>query len=462
MAADKEMEMLFKSSRAQADPVSGNEVPTGSLPEEVRDDIPAQLSEGEYVVPADVVRYYGVKFFEDLRSQAKMGWQDMEENGRIGGEPIPSGMEMGNDELPFDINELQVEDDDMPEMAEGGFVQGYADGNLVTSMGSEYPGTIIGTPTQGVQPSEFRTFRNAAGLIINIRFIDGKPVTPIPEGYTEVSSQQEVASAVAQQVSTNNNDDDDGPDEKPKVESIDWDTVEPEVIEKYVNQLGSPVGKGAQALAGAINPLIGVGIGAAMRHQNKKVLTALDTRIAAISDANDPTRLKLEQIRENMLKQVDKNDDGKVDTIVERSGIYGGESSLYENLQDTNGDGKVSFADTWLGDLLGLDGEAGVQGPSLEESRAGARRQASQDDNDSGPVIPTTPTQSRDSSPVPVLRPSTPAPTPTPEPVQSTPTTTSNVGQVAQESYKKQESEDFGLLNKGGLMMKKNKRKKKK
>lgn len=70
------------------DPVSGNEVPSGSLAKEVRDDIPAQLSEGEYVVPADVVRYYGVKFFEDLRSEAKMGLTEMEEDGRIGGEPI--------------------------------------------------------------------------------------------------------------------------------------------------------------------------------------------------------------------------------------------------------------------------------------------------------------------------------------------------------------------------------------
>jgi hypothetical protein len=70
------------------DPVSGNEVPAGSMASEVRDDIPAQLSEGEYVVPADVVRYYGVKFFEDLRQEAKMGLTDMEANGRIGGEPI--------------------------------------------------------------------------------------------------------------------------------------------------------------------------------------------------------------------------------------------------------------------------------------------------------------------------------------------------------------------------------------
>ena len=59
------------------DPVSGNEVPMGSTPKEVRDDIPAQLSEGEYVVPSDVVRFYGVRFFENLRAKAKFGYQDM-------------------------------------------------------------------------------------------------------------------------------------------------------------------------------------------------------------------------------------------------------------------------------------------------------------------------------------------------------------------------------------------------
>jgi hypothetical protein len=70
------------------DPVSGNDIPSGSLAEEVRDDIPAMLSDGEYVVPADVVRFYGVKFFEDLRKKAKIGLAKMEEDGRIGGEPI--------------------------------------------------------------------------------------------------------------------------------------------------------------------------------------------------------------------------------------------------------------------------------------------------------------------------------------------------------------------------------------
>jgi hypothetical protein len=70
------------------DPVSGNEIPSGSLASEVRDDIPAQLSEGEYVVPADVVRYFGVKVFEDMRMEAKIGLREMEQDGRIGGEPV--------------------------------------------------------------------------------------------------------------------------------------------------------------------------------------------------------------------------------------------------------------------------------------------------------------------------------------------------------------------------------------
>ena len=78
----------MKDDGLDRDPVSGNEIPPGSLAKEVRDDIPAQLSDGEYVVPADVVQYYGVKFFEDLRMEAKAGLKQMEETGRIGGEPV--------------------------------------------------------------------------------------------------------------------------------------------------------------------------------------------------------------------------------------------------------------------------------------------------------------------------------------------------------------------------------------
>ena len=82
----------MKDDGLEKDPVSGNDIPPGSLAKEVRDDIPAQLSDGEYVVPADVVQYFGVKFFEDLRMEAKRGLEEMDATGRIGGEPVSMTM----------------------------------------------------------------------------------------------------------------------------------------------------------------------------------------------------------------------------------------------------------------------------------------------------------------------------------------------------------------------------------
>jgi hypothetical protein len=66
-----------------SDPVSGNPIPAGSTAKNVRDDIPALLSEGEYVVPADVLNYHGLKFFESLRDEAKLGLMDMAFAGQI-------------------------------------------------------------------------------------------------------------------------------------------------------------------------------------------------------------------------------------------------------------------------------------------------------------------------------------------------------------------------------------------
>ena len=109
------------------EPVTGNEIPPGSMASEVRDDIPAQLSEGEYVVPADVVRFFGVRLFEDLRKQAKQGLAEMEANGRIGGTPVNSrGVPMeGQDE------ELSLEEEQMLMEALGASEAGMAYGGMV-------------------------------------------------------------------------------------------------------------------------------------------------------------------------------------------------------------------------------------------------------------------------------------------------------------------------------------------
>ena len=119
------------------DPVSGNEIPPGSLAKEVRDDIPAQLSEGEYVVPADVVQYYGLKFFEDLRDKAKMALARMERDGRIGGEPVNTEPQMDTGDFPFSVDELQT-------FSEGGTPRGYQPGGGVT---------FVSTPATTMQPN---------------------------------------------------------------------------------------------------------------------------------------------------------------------------------------------------------------------------------------------------------------------------------------------------------------------
>ena len=65
------------------DPMSGNEIPIGSSAENVRDDIDVKISEGEYVLPADVVKWHGLKSIMDMEAEAKMGLMGMYSDGLI-------------------------------------------------------------------------------------------------------------------------------------------------------------------------------------------------------------------------------------------------------------------------------------------------------------------------------------------------------------------------------------------
>ena len=117
MVEDEQMNKLMQEGGIADDGMSvelvtGNEIPPGSMASEVRDDIDVKLSEGEYVVPADVLRYYGVRFFEDLRAQAKQGMMEMESDGRIGGTPVNAQgvpMEGQDEELTPEEEQMLVE-----------------------------------------------------------------------------------------------------------------------------------------------------------------------------------------------------------------------------------------------------------------------------------------------------------------------------------------------------------------
>ena len=269
---DEQMEMAFGIEGERVDPVSGNEVPTGSLPEEVRDDIPAQLSEGEYVVPADVVRFFGVKFFEDLRTEAKTGFNAMEANGRIGGEPI--GMEMGGDELPFDISELQIIDDGEPEqpmMNAGGFISGYAPGGLVDT--GDIPLTEENYQGTGM---EQRQYSNAAGNIITILFFNGMPMSAVPDGYSPYTPEAVPSEAKAVVDSGDDGVFDSGATDP---EPIDYKGLSAAELRDLVDAQ-KDTNRNAIALGlGMLNPLMGMAFKAATWHQSKLVTKELERRM---------------------------------------------------------------------------------------------------------------------------------------------------------------------------------------
>jgi hypothetical protein len=285
----EQMEKAFGDEGERVDPVSGNEVPIGSTPEEVRDDIPAQLSEGEYVVPADVVRFFGVKFFEDIRNEAKRGFADMEASGRIGGEPI--GMEMAEDELPFDISELQIVDDqseEQPMMNMGGYMRGYADGglNLPTSVTDMTEATGISIPT--LSGIEMRQYVGPNGEVMYIQFINGVAQSVIPEGYTakapEPTATTEPATPATPEVATpvtQDNDDDPFVTPEPR-EAIDWTSpdVGIEQYEKILEQNNSTLTKVFSGLGSVIGgPIVTGFMHVAKRHQNKKMIEGATARL---------------------------------------------------------------------------------------------------------------------------------------------------------------------------------------
>ena len=183
---DQQMNFAFMSEGGvladdgvDKDPVSGNEVPSGSMAEEVRDDVPAMLSEGEYVVPADVVRFHGIQKFEDLRDEAKIGLQRMEADGRIGGQPVEE-----QDELPFSIEELEV-----TEAYRGGimgFQEGGDTGSYEEAFGESFtPNQRYGTMGTAQLGFQLRNFTNPkTGKTVTIPFFNGKPMQYIPPDFT--------------------------------------------------------------------------------------------------------------------------------------------------------------------------------------------------------------------------------------------------------------------------------------
>tara|TARA_Y100000817_G_scaffold84760_1_gene65753 strand:+ start:6816 stop:9353 length:2538 start_codon:yes stop_codon:yes gene_type:complete len=199
----QQMEMFneggLKDEGGTKDPVSGNEVPSGSLQEEVRDDIDAKLSPGEFVFPADVTRFLGLRFLMKLRDEAKAGLQRMEDMGQMGN----SEEAVLDNDVPFEPTDLIImagpPEGKMNKMNTGGMPVKLQTGGDMSDF-ANVPGTFGPVPGQGRfdqlvgQPQfeyEIKKFRNDAGGELFIPFVRGNPVYQPPLGYTEVTETQQ-------------------------------------------------------------------------------------------------------------------------------------------------------------------------------------------------------------------------------------------------------------------------------
>ena len=316
MQYDKQMELFadggLKDQGGSVDEVSGNNVPAGSLKEEVRDDIDAKLSEGEFVLPADVVRFYGLAHIMKMRDVAKAGLAKMESMGQMGN----SDEATMEDDMPFSMEDLEVEDEEgnSMEYANGGYVRnfevgGYNPATGTTTTGntgiSYMPASTFGTPVAPVAPvnptvnttmpqynlqaapqggftykmpegfttpvlpkqqdvlgtkdglppsTKMGKYTNAAGETIEIPLDGlGNPLYDVPVGYTRVDEAPAAPAPVAPSVEaptapTQKNDG--GNDNRPeaKPKSVKWDDLDYDGLVDLSAEINTPLAKGLSKL----------------------------------------------------------------------------------------------------------------------------------------------------------------------------------------------------------------------
>jgi len=180
MAIQEQMEM-FKNSDEDVellqegggvDTQSGNAVPLGGTQEGVRDDISANVSEGEMVIPAEVVRYHGVEAFMQMRDQAMMGYKKMEAMGQFGNPDeakIPNDSMFNANGLPFSVVDLEYVDDEAGPMEEPSARYG--------GMPAFQTGGVVPTTTQGTVPTTSFLPHPQTTPVTATNQITGQPVT---------------------------------------------------------------------------------------------------------------------------------------------------------------------------------------------------------------------------------------------------------------------------------------------
>ena len=165
----REMDEILSEKQ---DPVSGNTAPIGATPAEVRDDIPIMASPNEFMIDAATRRYYGTPFFENLQAAAKQGFKRI----KAGEESF-----FRDDELEVEEAAQKVSSGDSPQqMQDGGEVEGIEGREIPLPTGGGYGGYGGASTFTGYT---FETYVHPTKPDIQIIFFQGRPLSPIPEGY---------------------------------------------------------------------------------------------------------------------------------------------------------------------------------------------------------------------------------------------------------------------------------------
>jgi len=244
----KQMEMFdlggLKDQGETVDRKSRNKVPVGSLKKEVRDDVPINISEGEFVLPADVVRYHGLEKIMNMRQDAKAGLDMMNKMGQMGNsdqatlpDTVPfqpknfqqGGIKLQNPQIqnPQIISEVQQTNQvpgvnftapgqlamrpsvysqtgqmpvvkpqpPKPPQVKVGDAPSYAPPAYRMPTGTAATpdfSKMIGAPFGQLQKTETKRYVNPdTGEELYIPFVNGEPVYPIPAGYIAEEKEKE-------------------------------------------------------------------------------------------------------------------------------------------------------------------------------------------------------------------------------------------------------------------------------
>jgi len=296
----REMDEILSEKQ---DPVSGNIAPVGATPEEVRDDIPIMASPNEFMIDAATRRYYGTTFFENLQAAAKQGF-----------ERIKKGEEsfFRDDELEVEEAAEKVTSGESPQqMQDGGEVQKLSNGGEV----DEVPGSGIQIPppmgggyggyggAKRFVGYEYKTYVHPTKPELQIIFFNGRPLSPIPEGY--VLKGQQVVEAIEQVTPS---DDNDPPDDPPNtwantpIEEWELEGRGTKLWEDYANRKGvgvDPIGKilaGAAAITFTGPGAIYTGpkfVNQMESEAAKKAQAILDAAKNKLKTEQDPAKIKI-------------------------------------------------------------------------------------------------------------------------------------------------------------------------